>query len=158
MENTWKNLGDINFRAYGGCLVRPHWSEEELKKASNPEILKRTFDVFYLNPEMDEEGINEAALCCIDLDDTWFHLDDMLQFIGEDARMGESMEQLIGELSPELLAKELVEYEGIGNFNPEVRKIIDGEVEYLRYPSGEDFLLTDEEVDAWMKEIAPEYL
>ena len=28
----WENLGDVNFLAYGGSLVRPHWSKEELEK------------------------------------------------------------------------------------------------------------------------------
>ena len=29
-NNKWENLGDVNFLAYGGCLVKNHWTDEEL--------------------------------------------------------------------------------------------------------------------------------
>lgn len=50
----WINLGDVNFLTYGGCMVRPHWSEEELKE--HPE-LSTMYDVFYLNTEAGENGV-----------------------------------------------------------------------------------------------------
>ena len=52
-KTEWVNMGDINFLAYGGCLVKPHFSEEELK---DHESLENTFDVFYLNTEFGENG------------------------------------------------------------------------------------------------------
>lgn len=121
-KTEWVNMGDINFLAYGGCLVKPHFSEEELK---DHESLENTFDVFYLNTEFGENGDeNFAALCYVDLDDSWLPWADMLKCIGLDEEVGLSVEELVKKHSPMLLAKELVEYAGVQNFSPEVVKTI----------------------------------
>lgn len=92
-KTEWINMGDINFLAYGGCLVKPHFSEEELK---DHESLENTFDVFYLNTEFGENGDeNFAALCYVDLDDSWLPWADMLKCIGLDEEVGLSVEKLV---------------------------------------------------------------
>lgn len=92
-KTEWVNMGDINFLAYGGCLVKPHFSEEELK---DHESLENTFDVFYLNTEFGENGDeNFAALCYVDLDDSWLPWADMLKYIGLDEEVGLSVEELV---------------------------------------------------------------
>lgn len=152
----WENLGDINFLSYGGCLVKPHFSEKELSELENGgENLKLIFDVFYLNPEYGEKDDlkNYAALCCIDLTDSWIDYDGMLQFIGEDHRIGSSLEDLLKELSPQLLAKEIVEYEGVVNCNPIVVK--NGRL--IQYPiSWTDFIISNEDLINWLKDIGAE--
>ena len=147
--SKWENLGDVNFLAYGGCLVKPHFNEKELKGCDN---LKLTFDVFYLNPEYGESNDlkNFAALCCIDLTDDWLHYDDMLAACGLDEKAGLSLDELLKELSPELLAKEMVEYEGVANFNPTVVK--EGKV--IQYPySWEDYIVSDDDLVSWLKDL-----
>ena len=142
----WENMGDINFVAYGGCLVRPHFE--------NPtEENKYVYDVFYLNPEVGNENQNYAALCCIDLTDSWLDYDGMLYACGLDEYMGKSFEELVKLIDPTVLAEEMVVFHGVTNFNPSVNK----KNEYLQYPSEfEDFIVTDEELNQWLKDIGAE--
>lgn len=147
-KTEWTNMGDINFLAYGGCLVKPHFSEEELK---GHESLENTFDVFYLNTEFGENGDeNFAALCYVDLDDSWLPWVDMLKCIGLDEEVGLSVEELVKKYSPMLLAKELVEYAGVQNFSPEVVKNDTCNM----YPySAEDFTVSDEDLVKWLRDL-----
>lgn len=152
----WKNLGDINFLAYGGCLVKPHFTKEELLECEdNGENLKYVYDVFYLNTEYGEADnlMNYAALCCVDLTDTWIDYNGLMEYIGEDERVGSSLEDLLKDISPELLAKEVVEYEGVSNCNPVVVK--NGFVNNYPY-SWEDFIISDEDLISWLKELGAE--
>lgn len=146
-NKIWENLGDVNFLAYGGCLVKPHWTEEELAKAKNPELLKHTYDVFYLNTEYGDDGNqNFAALCCIDMTDDFLDWNGMLYCIGEDARIGMKFEDFLNEttISPELLAKEMVEYMGVGEFSPCTFKC-------PQYPSeADDYIVSDEDLKQWL--------
>lgn len=147
-KTEWTNMGDINFLAYGGCLVKPHFSEEELK---DHESLENTFDVFYLNTEFGENGDeNFAALCYVDLDDSWLPWADMLKYIGLDEEVGLPVEELVKKHSPMLLAKELVEYTGVQNFSPEVVK----DDTCNRYPySAEDFTVSDDDLVKWLHDL-----
>lgn len=151
---NWINCGDINFLAYGGCLVKPHWTKEELASCENGgELLKYTYDVFYLNPEYGENGDqNYAALCCIDLDGLNF--DDMLKTCGLDEKVGKTLKELLEDgISPETLAKEMVEYDGVSNYNPSVCK----NGQYIQYPgTWEDFIVSNEDLISWMKDIGAE--
>lgn len=146
-ETKWENLGDINFVAYGGCLVKPHWSDEEVKDYPS---LRNTYDVFYLNPEAsDDEDIYSAAMYCVDLDDlTQEQINDMLEVTGYDEYIGKSKEELkeLG-LSYECLAKEMVE----GGF-------VDNATTYkAQYPCElEDYLLTTSELYDWLRSIGAE--
>lgn len=107
--SKWMNMGDINHLAYGGCLVKPHFDENE-----SIEGTAYIYDIFYLNPEYGENGDqNFAALCYVDLTDLWLHWDDMLRACGYDDYIGLSFTELIKKLSPEIMAKEIVEYEGV---------------------------------------------
>ena len=125
-KTEWINMGDINFLAYGGCLVKPHFSEEELK---DHESLENTFDVF---------------------DDSWLPWADMLKCIGLDEEVGLSVEELVKKHSPMLLAKELVEYAGVQNFSPEVVKNDTCNM----YPySAEDFTVSDEDLVKWLRDL-----
>lgn len=148
----WTNLGDINFLAYGGCLVKQHFTKEELVKQENKNQLSLIFDVFYLNPEYGESNDlkNYAALCCVDLTESWINYDDILQFIGEDDKIGLSLEELLKLISPKLLAKEVLDYYGVSNFNPIAIK--DGKL--IQYPSDwQDFIISDKDLNIWLKEL-----
>lgn len=156
-KTEWVNMGDINFLAYGGCLVKPHFSKEELK---DHESLENTFDVFYLNTEFGENGDeNFAALCYVDLDDSWLPWADVLKYIGLDEEVGLPVEELVKKHNPMLLAKELVEssvifspksYTGVQNFSPEVVK----NDTCNRYPySAEDFTVSDEDLVKWIRDL-----
>ena len=148
----WKNLGDINFLAYGGCLVKHHFTEKEILENDN---LKYIFDVFYLNTEYGDKDnlMNYAAFCCVDLTDNWIDYDGLLSVIGEDERIGSSLEELLKDISPELLAKEVVEYEGVSNFSPYVVK----NNRLIQYPvDWEDFIISDDDLIAWLKDIGAE--
>lgn len=147
-ERKWENLGDINFVAYGGCLVKSHQTGE----GSNvDEAFKYCFDVFYLNPEFGENGDeNFAGLGTIDLTDNWLDFDGMLEVTGYDEYKGKSLEELLEIMSPELLAKEMVEYHGIQNFSPIVCK----KDVVLQYPcDANDFIVTLEELNDWLHNI-----
>lgn len=147
----WENLGDVNFFAYGGCLVSKHFDDSEIE--NNPE-LGMVFDVFYLNPEYGENGDeNFAAMCIVDLTDNWLDFDGMLYTCGLEEHSGKTLQELLKDLSPELLAKEMVEYHGVQEFSPYVAK--DSFVN--NYPSSkEDFIITDEELNNWLKDMGAE--
>lgn len=148
-KEKWINMGDINYLAYGGCLVKPHFTEKE-----RSENLKYIFDVFYLNPEYGENGNqNFAALCCVDLTDSWLHWDDMLRACGYDDHIGLSFTDLIKKLSPEIMAREIVEYEGVNNFSPVVVK----EDKVIQYPADwTDFIVSDSDLKEWLIDIGAE--
>jgi hypothetical protein len=153
-DEKWINLGDLNFFAYGGCLVKPHQTEEGSNIDDN---FKYVYDVFYLNTEAGDSGDkNFAALCVIDLQDSWLEekYDEMLDFCGYDEYKGKNLNELIDAgISPEVLAKEMVEYLGVGNFSPIVVK----EDTILQYPNSyEDFLISDKELNEWLKELDAE--
>lgn len=149
--NKWENFGDINFFAYGGCLVKPHQIGEG---ANIDDRFKYCFDVFYLNPEFGINGDqNFTALCCIDLTDNWLDYDGMLETCGCEDKVGIPFEELVKIIDPMLLAKEMVEYYGVVEFNPVVYK---GDT-YIQYPyESEDFILTDEELNDWLRDIGAE--
>lgn len=140
----WTNYGDENYLEWGGCLVKPHWNKKELKKY--PE-LKHQYDVFYLNTEVDGSGeMCYAALCMIDLTDDWLDYNGMLYAIGREDLKCKSFDELLEIISPELLAKELVEYHGIGNCNPTTLR--------TQYPSNfHDFVFYKEDIKYWLKQL-----
>ena len=77
----------------------------------------------------------------------------MLQSIGCDEFVGMSFEELIKKMDPMVLAKELVEYHGVADFSPEVQH----KAVYMQYPSQfEDFIVSDEELTDWLKNIGAE--
>lgn len=147
--SKWMNMGDINYLAYGGCLVKPHFDENE-----SIEGTAYIYDVFYLNTEYGENGDqNFAALCYVDLTDSWLHWDDMLRACGYDGHIGLSFADLIKKLSPEIMAKEIVEYEGVNNFSPVVVK----EDKVIQYPADwTDFIVSDSDLKAWLINIGAE--
>lgn len=149
-NNKWENLGDVNFLAYGGCLVKNHWTDEELAEVENPELLKHTYDVFYLNPEYGNNGNeNFATLCCIDLTDDFLDWDGMLYCLGQDERIGMKFQDFLNEttISPKLLAKEMVEYMGVEQFSPITFK-------NSQYPScAEDYLISDKDLEKWLQDL-----
>ena len=62
----WKNYGDINYLSYGCIQVKDSYTEEE--KAKYPS-LKNVYDVFYYNPELEDEEKAIAWLGTVDIDD-----------------------------------------------------------------------------------------
>ncbi len=148
-NDIWENLGDINFLAYGGCLVKKHWTEKELAEVENSELLKYTYDVFYLNTEYGDDGNqNFAALCCIDMTDSFLDWDGMLYYIGQDERVGMKFNDLLeeGEIAPELLAKEMIEYMGVGSFSPIA---FNSATPFLN----DDYIVSDEDLKKWLQDL-----
>ncbi len=137
----WTNYGDVNFIEYGGCLIKPHWTEEELKKF--PE-LSNMYDVFYLHTEVGDDGDKKAAvLCTVDISDTWINKKDILYAIGLEKLKDKPMEEI---MKPELWAKEIVEY--YGPF------VFDGVAYHQMYPIfWADAIISDEDIIKWMNEL-----
>lgn len=148
MSKSWKNLGDIDFLDYGGCLVCPAYEEEEVKKYEN---LKSSYNVFYLNTDIDEEDKVYAALLYVDVDDYINDEDnkkDILTAIGLEDRMSDDPLSIMDRGA---WAKEIVEYYGISNFSPTVLK------PNCCYPSAyEDFLCSRDECKEWLKSLGAE--
>lgn len=146
----WENFGDVNFLEYGGCLVKEHWTEEELASIKNPENMKHCYDVFYLNAECGEDIY--AALCCVDLTDEWLDWNGMFYTTGQEEKIGMSLKDLMEEstISPKFWAKEMVEYMGIQNFCPISFK-------NAQYPEGYDeFILSKDELIEWLHGLGAE--
>lgn len=148
-NKIWENHGDINFLAYGGCMVKNHWTEEELAETEYPELLRHTYDVFYLNTEYGDDGdLNFAALCTIDLTDDFLDWNGMFYYIGQDERIGMTFQDLLDEttISPKLLAKEMVEYMGVDEFSPRTFS--------CQYPSSpKDYIISDEDLEKWLTDL-----
>lgn len=136
MKNKWKNLGDVNFLSYGGCLVRKNWSDEIAK-----------YQVFSLNTEAGENGDEYSAiLCCVDLDDlTAEVVEDILDLNGLEELSNMPLFEI---MSPEMWAKEIVEC-GTGLYQPTSYR--------SQYPSSwEDYILTEDELKEWLKALGAE--
>ena len=125
MSNKWTNRGDINFTTYGGCLVRPHWTEDEVKELfKSDEVPNRSleFDVFFLNTEYGESGDELlAALCYVDIGDAWIKWLDVMTPIGQED--GVTEETTVADLlekgwEKDALAVEVLQAHALDNFNP----------------------------------------
>ncbi len=142
-DNKWINLGDLNYFAYGGCLVQPRYtmqSCEEYPSCAN------MYNVFRLTTEVGENGDElDARLYCIDLDDvTQEQIDEILEICGWDEKKGISRDELIKEWSPETLAKEIVECLN-GGYNDNF------ETYNSRYPgTWQDCIITEKDLVTWM--------
>lgn len=143
----WENFGNACFLAYGGCLVRRHFTEE-------PEIHENVFDVFYLSPKYGgNNNVNFVVLCCIDLTASWLPWERMLKNckLDEDAEF--SFSELVKKYNPMILAKEMVIYAGFSNFSPSVCK----NGLYNMHPSNvEDFLVSNDDVVKWLHSLGAE--
>jgi hypothetical protein len=139
----WENLGDVNFLAYGGSLVRPHWSKEELKKYPD---LDSEYDVFNLITEAGDNGDKlSARLFCVDIDDVICDADnkkEILTLIGLEDKVDLPSEQI---MSPENWAMEMVE-DGIMTSDPTTFK--------TQYPgSWEDTYISMKNLKSWLKSL-----
>lgn len=146
MSNVWKNYGDVNFTTWGGCLVKPHWTKEELSKLEDGgESIKHCYDVFLLNTEAGENADQlYALLYMVDLTDLdKENLSDILYAIGEEDKVDLSLSELIEKMGAERLAKEAVEILAGGAGTA---------VSYRnQYPSSwKDGVLSKEELIDWM--------
>ena len=151
VATPWKNFGNANYLAYGGCLVRKHFNEE-------PEAQEPVFDVFYLSPNYGgDNNVNFAVLCCIDLTDSWLPWEKILKYCGfdEDAKL--PVAELVKKYDPMLLAKNMVLYAGFSKFSPSVFK---GDVYndvYNMHPSDiKDFLVSNDNVVRWLYNLGAE--
>ena len=103
--NVWKNFGDVNFLEYGGCLVRPSYSSEEITKHPG---LKSCFDVLNVDPEAGEEGQIFAELHSVDVDDCANDPDKRLEVLTAIGLEGYDDDQIKQMLSDDQFAKEIV--------------------------------------------------
>lgn len=107
MKSKWKNYGDVNFISWGGCIVKPHWTEDEIKDHPS---LKNQYDVFRLltADNTGEENIYHAALHVVDVDDfiNSEHKNALLNYIGQDNKKDFEPYDI---MDPEVWAKEIVE-------------------------------------------------
>lgn len=143
--NEWKNYGDVNFLQYGGCLVKPAYND--ISRREHP-ALASIYDVFYLNTEAGDSGEDLfAALCSVDISDTWIKKENVLEAIGLEETKSKSIKEIMSE---DVFAKECVEYYGVENFSPAAYHV--GE-----YPSAyQDYILTREELKTWLEELGAE--
>ncbi len=147
----WENLGDVNYFEYGGCLVRRHWEKDEV----NQKAYENTFDVFRL----DVEGGNRyARKYLIDFDDiTEEDLESVLKICGYEDYLGKPREEIISGISPQILAREVVECLNGGHCDS-------FEAYNTNYPSSwEDLLVSEGDLAEWLgalgaKEFVPDYL
>lgn len=102
---AWKNFGDVNFLEYGGCLVRPSYSSEEITKHPG---LKSCFDVLNVDPEAGEEGQVFAELHSVDVDDYANDPDKRLEVLTAIGLEGYDDDQIKQMLSDDQFAKEIV--------------------------------------------------
>ena len=102
---TWKNFGDVNFLEYGGCLVRPSYSTEEIAKYPR---LKSCFDVLNVDPEAGEEGQIFAELHSVDIDDYANDPDKRLEVLTAIGLEGYGDDQIKQMLPDDQFAKEIV--------------------------------------------------
>lgn len=102
---AWKNFGDVNFLEYGGCLVRPSYSSEEITKRPG---LKSCFDVLNVDPEAGEEGQIFAELHSVDVDDYANDPDKRLEVLTAIGLEGYDDDQIKQMLSDDQFAKEIV--------------------------------------------------
>lgn len=142
--SKWENHGDVHFDSYGGCLVRPHWTEDELKESP---LLKGQFDVFRLIPKEETgEDYNWAAMYFIDVEDfvKSEEKNDLLRFVGLEDLVDKNPYDI---MSPEIWAKEIVE-----------AGLVDLATTYkTQYPGRpEDYQLTDNQLADYMRQIGAE--
>lgn len=102
---AWKNFGDVNFLEYGGCLVRPSYSSEEIAKYPG---LKSCFDVLNVDPEAGEEGQIFAELHSVDIDDYVKDPDKRLEVLTAIGLEGCDEKQVKQMLPDDQFAKEIV--------------------------------------------------
>lgn len=142
VATPWKNFGNANYLAYGGCLVRKHFNEE-------PEAQEPVFDVFYLSPNYGgDNNVNFAVLCCIDLTDSWLPWEKIFKCCGFDEDVKLPVAELVKKYDPMLLAKNMVLYAGFSKFSPSVFK---NDVTYNMHPSDiKDFLVSNNVVMKWL--------
>ncbi len=140
-EKKWENYGDVNFDTYGGCLVRPHWSEDEMKDYPD---LKNQYDVFYLIPKTETgEDYHLASMYCVDTDEfiKSEKKDQLLHFVGLEDLVDKDPYEI---MSPEVWAKEIVEAhetDPVSTYK-------------AQYPGqNEDFQLTDNQLVDYMNQI-----
>lgn len=131
MAGNWKNYGDVNFAEHGGQMVRPTWSEEELKEFPN---LRSQYDVFSLMRISDD--LMHAYLSQVDTDDF--------------AEYSNSIEYIYGYIpeTDEEKACKLADYIGP---QPGVDR---GYLQKGMYSRNKDFFLTPTQAVAWMKELS----
>lgn len=148
VATPWKNFGNANYLAYGGCLVRKHFNEE-------PEAQEPVFDVFYLSPNYGgDNNVNFAVLCCIDLTDSWLPWEKIFKCCGFDEDVRLPVAELIKKYDPMFLAKNMVLYAGFSKFSPSVFK---NDVTYNMHPSDiKDFLVSNNVVIKWLHSLGAE--
>lgn len=134
----WKNYGDVNYETYGGCLVRRSFQDEILERYPS---LSSQYDVFYCNTEAGDNGDQIfAALCMVDIKDSWIDKKAVLSYIGLEDMSEKPIEEI---MEPECFAMEVVNYYGPGNLS--------GRSYHSEYPGTfEDYLVTPEELHEWL--------
>lgn len=148
VATPWKNFGSVNFLAYGGCLVRRHFTEM-------PEAQELVFDMFYLSPKYGgDNNVNFAVLCCIDLTVSWLPWKKMFTRCGDDKDAGVPVTELVKKYDPMLLAKNMVLYAGFSNFSPSVCK--NGLYNNMHPSNVEDFLVSNDDVVKWLHSLGAE--
>ena len=139
--NTWKNLGDVNFLQYGGCLVRKSYTEEHDKEYPT---LANYYEVISLIPDSNNEDFVLAGICSIDLED-YVETDSIFDYAGYPELAGKKLQEIIKEIGAEAFAAYIVSYYGVGN--------LCGESPKSRYPMEKtDWMVTRKEAEEWLKE------
>lgn len=136
-QNTWKNLGDVNFLTYGGCLVRRSHTDEELKRYPS---LSTLYTVIQLMPSDDHEDMVFVGICEVDIED---YTEDTGVLSYADIS-GKILEEILEKESAEQFAADIISYYGIGN--------LAGQSASMMYPaSPEDWLCSREHAKEWLE-------
>lgn len=138
----WINYGDYDFLAFGGCLVRPHYNAEKLKKHPDG---KNTYDVFSLNTEAGEDNKQmSAAIYVVDVSDFECWKQDILFAIGQEDKSQLSMEKI---MPMSQWAKEIVEY-----------GVAEPPIDYFGTHSNdwENFIISEIDLKKWLHELGAE--
>lgn len=138
-KKEWINYGDVNFLAYGGCLVAPHWDKATLEE--HPDFADQ-FDVFQLITEAGDNCDQMLArLFMVTVGDYEDSKKDILYAIGLEDKADLPMDKII-PLS--MWAKEIVEYgcgeQGMSYDNPYACQF-------------EDYVISKEDLKKWLTDL-----
>ena len=113
-HQPWENYGDINYISYGGTLVKPSFSPEEILEDPN---LKYYYDIFCLDTPFDlgegDKVYRARLFSTINICDYEQYKEDLLFAIGQEDKMNIPWLELFD--NPKLLAAEIAKCNFIDN-------------------------------------------
>ena len=128
----WENYGDVNFLTYGGSLIRPAWTDEELTEHPS---LKNQYEVLMLSRLAESETNVFIGLKVVDTDD----YEDKREEISE-------MYDVWSVDDPLLFAVSCAEYTGL-------EPSVDTAYRQKMYSTEKDFVIDEADAAEWLREL-----